>query len=207
MNRFFRWSAALVALACLTPAVADEGAATVQPVKLRFEPGFILEEVAQRMRVTLRPDVPLPAIFVESTTPLRQFQDAMQTQWRFRPPVVSNTYAIERNEIYLSDDASFYLRLKRTLDDSLAHELVHYIQAKYLNEDLSTDGCEVQAVEVQRWFREIHVQASPAVSPQEAGDGNLGGERLSNAPTCIITSGDGGARAVRCLTGSRDAPG
>lgn len=207
MNRFFRWSAALAALACLSPAVVGDDTSPPQPVKLRFEPRFILEEVAQRMRVTLRPDVPLPAIFIESTIPLRQFQDAMQAQWRFRPPVVSNAYAVERNEIYLSDDASFYRRMKRTLDDSLAHELVHYIQAKYFNEDLSTDGCEVQAVEVQRWFRDIHVQANPAVSPQEAGDGNLGGERLSNAPTCIITSGDGGARAVRCLTGSRDAPG
>ena len=207
MNRFFRWSAALAALACLTPAVAGESAANVQPAKLRFEPRFVLEKVAQRMEVTLRPDVALPAIFVESATPLRQFQDAMEGQWQFRPPLISNAYSIASNEIYLTDDASFYLRFKRTLDDSLAHELVHYIQAKYFKEDLSTDGCEVQAVEVQQWFREIHAQANPAVSPQEAGDGTLRGERLSGAPTCIITPGDGGARAIRCLTGLRAAPG
>jgi hypothetical protein len=118
----------------------------------------ILEAVAQRMQVTLRPDVPIPAIHVESATPLRQFQDAIEVQWRTRPSLVTNAYAIAHNEIYLIDDAAFYGRMGRTLDDSLAHELVHYIQAKYLNDDLSSDWCEVQAAAVQRWFREVFVR-------------------------------------------------
>ena len=156
MKRFCRWSAAFVLAVCLAPVFAGDDVSPLEPVKLRFDTRFVLELVAERMQVKLRPDVPLPAIFVESAVPLRQYQDAMEVQWRFRPPMVSNAYAIERNEIYLSDDASFYRRLKRTIDDSLAHELVHYIQSKYFGEDLSTDSCEVQAAEVQRWFRDEH---------------------------------------------------
>jgi len=158
MVRFTRWLvAALAALACLNPAVAGEDAPPAEPMKLRFDPRFVLEAVAQRMEVTLRPDVPLPAVFIESAIPLRQFQDAMETQWNFRPPLVANAYAIARNEIYLSDDPSYYRRFKRTIDDSLAHELVHYIQVRYFQEDLASDGCEIQAAEIQRWFRDEHV--------------------------------------------------
>jgi hypothetical protein len=158
MVRFTIWLVAtFAALACLDPAVAGDNAApSAEPVRLRFDPRFVLEAVAQRMEVTLRPDVPLPAVFIESAIPLRQFQDAMEAQWNFRPPLVANAYAIARNEIYLSDDSSYYRRFKRTIDDSLAHELVHYLQAQYFQEDLSSDGCEVQAAEIQRWFRDEH---------------------------------------------------
>ena len=159
MSRLVHWSvAALAALALPSPAVAGDSVAPAEPVKLRFDPRFVLEAVAQRMDVTLRPDVPLPAVFVESMVPLRQFQDAMEVQWQFRPHLVANAYAIARNEIYLSDDPSYYRRFKRTIDDSLAHELVHYIQAQYFQEDLASDSCEVQAAEIQRWFRDEHVR-------------------------------------------------
>jgi len=155
MFRFVYWLAAalaaVAALASADPAAAGDDA---EPVKLRFDPRFVLEAVAQRMEVTLRPEVPLPAVFVESTVPLRQFQDAIEPQWNFRPPLVANAYAIARNEIYLIDDASHYRRLRRTIDDSLAHELAHYIQVLYFRENLVSDACEVQAAEVQRWFRD-----------------------------------------------------
>jgi hypothetical protein len=164
MNRFVRWCAALALAAFVSPGVAGEGFPVAGPVKLRFDQRFILEAVAQRMNVTLRPEVPLPEVYLESSTPLAQFQDAMEAQWRFRPPLVANAYSVARNEIYLSDDASFYLQIKRSLDDSLAHEFVHYIQAKYLNEDLHADGCEVQAVEIQRWFRDVHVREGRRVA-------------------------------------------
>ena len=157
MIRFTRWLVAALALAGSSPVLAGDDTPSAEPMKLRFDPRFVLEAVAQRMEVTLRPEVPLPAVFIESTIQLRQFQDAMEAQWNFRPPMVANAYAIARNEIYLSDDSSYYRRFKRTLDDSLAHELVHYIQAQYFNEDLASDSCEVQAAEIQRWFREEHV--------------------------------------------------
>jgi hypothetical protein len=204
MNRFFRCCAAFALAACLTPVFAGEDVSPLEPVKLRFDTQSVLELVAERMQIKLRPDVPLPAVFVESTVPLRQYQDAMEVQWHFRPPLVSNAYAIARNEIYLSDDASFYQRLKRTIDDSLAHELVHYIQAKYFNEDLSTDGCEVQAVEVQRWFREEYAQPKLDVAVEAGTAARLPG---GATPTCVVTTGADGTRAVRCVTGSQAVPG
>jgi len=174
MNGFVRFTAALAIAACLSPAVAGDDAAPLEPVKLSFDTRFVLERVAERMQVKLRPDVPLPGIFLESTTPLRQFQDAMQEQWQFRPPLIANSYSIATNEIYLSDDASFYRRFRRTLDDSLAHEFVHYIQARYFGEDLTTDSCEMQAAEVQRWFREEYVAPKLDIAAKSTG----AGERL-----------------------------
>jgi hypothetical protein len=204
MNRLFRWTAAIATAACLTPALAGEGVSTLEPVKLRFDTRFVLELVAERMQVKLRPDVPLPAIFVESAIPLRQFQDVMEAA-SFCPPMVANAYSIATNEIYLSDDASFYVRLKRTLDDSLAHELVHYIQAKYLGEDLTTDGCEMQAAEVQRWFREEYALPKRDVAGEATGTAaSLPGGAVR---TCVLTPGADGTRAVRCVTGSPAVPG
>jgi len=203
MKRFLRWTTAFAAALCLSPAVAGDAAAPLEPMKLRFDPQFVLEVVAERMQVKLRADVPLPAVFVESTTPLRQYQDAMEAQWRFRPPLVSNAYSIERNEIYLSDDAGFYRRLKRTIDDSLAHELVHYIQARYFGEDLSTDGCEVQAVEVQRWFRDEYALAKRDVVAEQAAAGAASVPALA----CVVVRSADGSRTVRCANGSRPLPG
>jgi hypothetical protein len=203
MNRFFRWSAALALAACLGPAFAGEGVALAAPVKLRFDPQFILEAVARRMNVTLRSDVPRPAVFLESATPLRQFQKAMEGQWPFAPTLIANSYSIATNEIYLSDEPSFYRRLKRTLDDSLAHEFVHYIQSKYFREDLTTDGCEIQATEVQRWFRDEYAKRDVAAKETDAGSGGFAGV----ARVCVFTQDEDGTRAVRCVAGPRPISG
>jgi len=40
----------------------------------------------------------------------------------------ANVYVMARNEIYLMDDAGYYRRIRRTLDESLAHEFAHYLQ-------------------------------------------------------------------------------
>jgi hypothetical protein len=74
---------------------------------------------------------------------------------------------------------------------------VHYIQAKYFDEDLSTDGCEVQAAEVQRWFREEYVLPKLDVA---AGVPNA-------TPGCSVVQSVDGTRSVRCVAGSRAAPG
>jgi hypothetical protein len=149
--------AALTAGLLLTAASAGTASAdSAQRVTLRFEASYILESVARQMNVTLRPDEPLPEIHLESTTPLAQFQDAVAGQWKFRPPRFANVYVVARNEIYLTDDASYYRRLRRTLDESLAHEFAHYIQARYLGANLADEGCEVEAVAVQFAFTDLN---------------------------------------------------
>jgi len=157
MPRFCRWFAILAMAACLTPAAAGETDRSVRPAQLRFDPQFILAEVARRMNVTLRPDIPVPPVFFESATPLRRFQDAIVVQWRFRPHVFANAYSVVRNEIYLIDEAAYYSRRGRTIDDSLAHEFAHYLQVHYLSGDLADPTLESDAVAVQHLFRQDHV--------------------------------------------------
>ena len=163
MRRLLRWSTILLIASCLTPAIAGEHASPAKWMNLRSDPGVILHMVARNMNIVLRPEIPAPAIFFASATPLKQFQDAIESQWKFRPHIITNAYVAARNEIYLCDDAAYYRRLNRTLDDSLAHELVHFLQAKYLNDDLASDGSELQAVTIQTWFRETTLaQTDPA---------------------------------------------
>jgi hypothetical protein len=141
-----------------TPAPADVPIAVPAAVAtLRYDPQFILEAVAKRMGVTLRPDIPPPAIRLESKTPLERLQTAAERQWGFRPEVFTTTYATASNEVYLIDEARLYQNYGGTLDDSLAHELVHYIQAHYLGDRFTTDWSETEAVAVQTWFREHHM--------------------------------------------------
>jgi hypothetical protein len=157
-------------VACLAAALClvmrgVEADPSVKPLRLRFDARFVLAEVAQQMGVTLRPDFAPPAVFLESNTPISQFRDAIGAQWGFRPHLFSNAYAVERNEIYLIDEPSIYVRRGRTIDGSLAHELAHYIQVKYLNADLAEPSWEDEANEIQKWFRDMHLRTRTATLP------------------------------------------
>jgi hypothetical protein len=145
---------------------AGAGADDTARVTLQHDPLYILESVARQMNVTLRPDEPLPTIHFESSTPLAQFQDAVAPQWHFRPPMIANVYVVARNEIYLADDPSYYRRLRRTLDESLAHEFAHYLQVRYFAANLGDESCETEAVAVQFAFRE---QNRMSFAPGEMG--------------------------------------
>jgi hypothetical protein len=133
---------------------------------LKHDPRYILESVARKMNVTLRTDEPMPRIYFESSTPLAQFQEAVSPQWRFRPPMFANVYVMARNEIYLSDDAGYYRRIRRTLDESLAHEFAHYLQVRYYASNLVDESCETEAVSIQIAFRE---ENQLPYAPGEAG--------------------------------------
>jgi hypothetical protein len=150
---FVAAAAALPARFNETVAATAPSAPPVRVAALQHDPRFILEVVAKRMGVTLRPDVPPPAIRPESRTPLERLQAAAERQWGFRPEVFTTTYATAENTIYLIDEAALYENYGGTLDDSLAHELVHYIQAHYLGDRFTTDWSESEAVAVQTWFR------------------------------------------------------
>ena len=129
----------------------------------RFPTSCILRAVLGRMHLELRGDLDLPRVYFESTTPLSQFQRATVPQWGFTPEVFANAYVMSRNEIYLVDEANAYRAHGATIDDSLAHELTHYVQTRYLAATLDDDpSLEFQAVDVQRWFRETHVSGTPS---------------------------------------------
>lgn len=129
------------------------GGRPARTATLKHDPQFILDAVARRMKITLRPEIPLPAIRLESNTQLRHMQAAAERQWGFRPLAFLSTYAAASNEIYLIDRVDLYEIFPRTLDDTLAHELVHYLQATYRRDRSDTDWSEFEAVSVQTWFR------------------------------------------------------
>jgi len=164
------WHLAAVAAATLVLATAElparvsesagrtsDTGSSPRVATLQHDPGFILEAVAGRMGITLRPELAPPAILLESRTPLERLQAAAERQWGFRPQVFTTTYASAGNEIYLIDDAALYAQYGGTPDDSLAHELVHYLQATYLKDRFTTDWSESEAVAVQTWFRKEYM--------------------------------------------------
>jgi hypothetical protein len=134
-------------------ADARDGAAQAREI-LREDVRTILAFVAAAMNVQVDPAEPLPLVHLASTTTLARFREAIAPQWGFRPHVIVNAYAEATNEIYLDDAPPYYRRTHRTLDDSLAHELVHYLQVRYRRLDLTDESCEVEAVTIQTAYRE-----------------------------------------------------
>lgn len=140
----------ILSLNILSSAVAWAAA----PAELKHTPERILEFVLAQKNKPLNPQIAIPKIYVASKTSLKQFQDAIEKQWGFRPDLITNAFVVEKNEIYLLDDAEYYQKAGRCMDDSLAHELVHYVQTKYQNYDLNDESLEWEAVDIQTRFRE-----------------------------------------------------
>jgi hypothetical protein len=129
---------------------------------LRLDPQVTLQIVARRMGVEVDPGIPVPTIRFESVTSLKRFQDVTERQWGFRPERFVNAFVADTNEIYLIDDPAYYSAAGRTMDDTLAHELVHYVQARYGRANLS-DWAECEAVEIQAWFRSEYLGSLAAL--------------------------------------------
>ena len=157
--------ALLATMLALLPAA--EAAAPVVPMPLRRDPACVLAAAAWAMNVRLDPAKPLPALRLETKTPLSEFQDAAQRQWGMRPDVFLNLYSVANETIYLIEDADYYSRMRRDIADSLAHEYAHYIQVHYKGyaaDQLS--GGEEEAIHIQTWFRDNYIRgAAPAGAP------------------------------------------
>lgn len=127
----------------------------------------ILQLLATKLNVTLKPELAKPALYPEGAVDLKFYQDSVEGVWGFRPDVVTNLFNSQRNEIFLTAQVKYYLPNDKSIFDSVAHELTHYIQVRYWNMD-PDDTAESQAVEVQTWFRETYknqVQGMKFVCP------------------------------------------
>ena len=136
--------------------------ALAKTAQLQFSPEHTLAKVLELMK--LKPQqIPLPEVRFASLVSLADFQNDVEPQWGFRPDQVTNVYIAAGNRIYLLDEESFYLEKDRCMDDSLAHELVHFIQVKYLKIPIEQfdDSMEWQAIEVQSQFRDLFCPKSP----------------------------------------------
>lgn len=119
----------------------------------------VLMLISDRMGVRLEPAKPVPDVRVEGTFPLKEYQDSIEKFWGWRPDVVVNVFNPITSEIFMMADTTYYRPRGRSIFDSLAHELTHYIQFAYFNADFkdpTADMLESQAVDVQNWFRETH---------------------------------------------------
>lgn len=127
--------------------------------ELKYTPEFILARILEKKHLTFDPQKTSPKVLFASQVTLKQFQDDVEAQWNFRPDVVTNVYVVKQNKIYLLDDAAYYEKTGRCIDDSLAHELTHYVQVVYQNWDLADESLEWDAVDMQTWFRETYCQS------------------------------------------------
>jgi hypothetical protein len=110
--------------------------------------------IAKEMKVTLKDDIPLPTVKYASEVLLVDFQNAVEPQWGFRPDVILNVYVAAANDIYVLDGAADYAGTDRTIDDVLAHELVHFVQVQYKGTLVPDDFSEYEAVLLQQWYRQ-----------------------------------------------------
>lgn len=120
----------------------------------KYSLDFLLNYALAKKNQNYNPKIQKPTYHFASTTPLVQFQDAIETQWGMRPDLITNAFAVNNNEVYILDEAAYYKKHNRCIDDSIVHELVHYVQVKYLNWDLHDESLEWDAVEIQSQFRE-----------------------------------------------------
>ncbi len=141
-----------------TPAAAAQ-----QSARLSFDPACVLSAVAFAMNVGVQPAVALPRIRTQTETPLAEFQDAIEPQWGFRPDVFTNAYVPAARTIFLLDEAEYYAKHGASIDDSLAHELIHYIQVRYKGLTMKefTEWEEAEARQFQIWFRDHYVNGTP----------------------------------------------
>lgn len=129
------------------------------PIKQIFT--FVLEEKNQR----LNNKIIFPVIKFKSKTTLKEFQEAISQQWGQIPTEFSNAYSLSKNTIFLDDELEYYKKYARCMDDSLAHELVHFVQANYQNFDLNDESLEWEAVDIQTKFRNNYC---PILLPQDS---------------------------------------
>ena len=137
--------------------------ASAKPILLPSAPikesrDCILNLVSQKMNIPLNDAILRPKVRPENDITLKEFQDSIEEFWKFRPDAITNVYNPLRNEIFIMTEKSYYKKFNRSVFDSLAHELTHYIQKEYQHADFTVgdDSLEMQAIEIQTWFRETY---------------------------------------------------
>ena len=113
----------------------------------------IFEIVADRMGLEINENLPKPIILTDTQITRQKFSSYLG--WD----------AKEVTPYYFSRQNTVVIPLNCKLD-SLAHELVHYFQVMYRNENLSPecgpyiDILEMEAVAIQRWFKVEYLGAN-----------------------------------------------
>ncbi len=119
----------------------------------------IMKIVAEKMNIKLDEKIPKPRIITEKEMTLdeynrRAYEFSKKAGYPLKSPLkaMCSTYFIEENEILISEDRKLY---------TLAHELVHYFQIKYRQDDPLNDpydNLEREAIYIQLWLEDKHLK-------------------------------------------------
>ncbi len=131
-----------------------------EPMRSRYSAECILKAIAAYMRSEVK--VAIPKIIYQSETTVEEFQKLGRANFMggSPPDTVLTMYAYEPNIIFLRDGPENY-RDGKYIEDSLAHELAHFIQVRIRGESADNDPMDLlegEAVGVQFWFRENYLQ-------------------------------------------------
>jgi hypothetical protein len=142
-------------------------------VSLKQAEPCILNVVAKKSNVVIKPELPIPDLMLEQNVDMEQYKKDVQEWFGFEIDQVTNFFFATKNKIYLITDNAYYTKTNRSPYDSLAHELTHYIQWNYqgaTKDDLGTDGAEMSAIDVQTWFRETYKLGPKSIITCKDGD-------------------------------------
>ncbi len=119
----------------------------------------IMKIVAEQMNIKLDERIPKPKIITEKEMTLdeynrRAFEFSKKAGYPLKAPLeaMCSTYFGEENEILISEDRKLH---------TLAHELVHYFQIKYRQDDPLNDpydNMEREAIYIQREFEKEYLK-------------------------------------------------
>ena len=110
----------------------------------------IFQIVALKMQLEIDKNVPKPIILTDRQITPHKFSSYLG----FRVKELIPYYFFKKNTLVVPLNCRL---------DSLAHELVHYFQVMYRNENLDfdcgpyIDNLEVEALVIQRWFKSVYL--------------------------------------------------
>ena len=110
----------------------------------------IFQIVAVKMGLEINKTIPKPIILTDTQITTQMFSSYLG--WEVEN--ITPYYFFDKNTIVIPE--SFKL-------DSLVHELVHYYQVMYRNENLDfdcgpyIDNLEMEAILIQRWFKSVYL--------------------------------------------------
>ena len=150
---------------CFVGFFSPQGKAQVNRILWPAQPildsrDCILQLITPQLRIKTEAVEKLekPTIQPEGHATLEQYQASFKSFQGWTPDQFLNFYNPISNEIFLNGDTNYYKKLNRSIFDSLAHELTHFLQVKHWQADTTggDDFLELQAVQIQTWFRETH---------------------------------------------------
>jgi hypothetical protein len=156
---YIPWMRAIFSILLILSSVQANAAGILPASELehvRNSVPCVLDFVLKKNWKTFDSAIPLPRVVFSHEVTVEEFNKSVASPYTYYP-TVQNAFVPKENTIYLDSRTVVYEKYGKTLIDSLAHELTHYVQHfywHYTEEDAYSDGAESLAVRTQFAFRE-----------------------------------------------------